>query len=96
MNAALFEASRPKLEYNIAEVFIPLDYYFDPLDLITIEDEMSGNTRSRSIATRVSQSTMTWDANAITTGIHFMEVLPSGFWNPIYDLLDMNYNPCEA
>ena len=96
MNAALFEASRPKLEYNIAEVFIPLEYYFDPIDLITIEDEMSGNTKAKTITTRVSQSTMTWDANALTDGIHFMEVLPSGFYNPVYDILDSNFNSCEA
>jgi len=95
MNAALFEAARPKLEYNMAEVFIPVDYYFDPLDIITVEDEMSGNTKAKTVTTRISQSTMTWDAAALTTGIHFMEVLPSGFYNPVWDLLG-NFNPCEA
>jgi hypothetical protein len=95
MNAALFEASRPKLEYNMAEVFIPLDYYFPPLDLITIEDVMSGNTKSKNVVGRISQSTMTWDAAALTTGIHFMEVLPSGFYNPVWDLLG-EFNACEA
>jgi len=95
MNAALFEASRPKLEYNMSEVFIPLDYYFDPLDFITIEDEMSGNTRSRGVTTRISQSVMTWDASVMTTGIHFMEVLPSGFYSPVYDIIG-RFNPCEA
>ena len=95
MNAALFEASRPKLEYNIAEVFIPLDYYFPPLDLITIEDVMSGNTKSKNVTQRISQSTMTWDAAALTSGIHFMEVLPSGFYNPVWDLLG-DFNACEA
>ncbi len=96
MNSALFEASRPKLEYNMAEVFIPLDYYFDPVDVITLEDTLSGHTKQRSVTARVSQSNMVWDANTITTGIHFMEILPTGFWSPIYDLLGTNYNSCEA
>jgi hypothetical protein len=96
MNSALFEASRPKMEYNMAEVFIPWEYYFDPLDIITIEDEMSGHTKGRTVTARISQSTMTWDAAALTDGIHFMEILPAGFWNPVYDILDQNFNPCEA
>ena len=96
MNAALFEASRPKLEYNMGEVFIPVDYYFDPLDIITIEDQMSGNTKSKTVTARISQATMTWDAATLVSGIHFMEILPSGFYNPVWDILDANYNPCEA
>lgn len=96
MNAALFEASRPKLEYNMGEVFIPVDYYFDPLDIITIEDEMSGNTKAKTVTARISQATMTWDASVLSTGIHFMEILPSGFYNPVWDILTSNYNPCEA
>jgi hypothetical protein len=96
MNAALYEASRPKLEYNMGEVFIPLDYYFDPLDIITIEDAQSGHTKAKSITTRISQSTITWDASTITTGTHFMEILPSGFYNPVYDILDKDFSVCEA
>ncbi len=96
MGAALYESSKPKLEYSMGEVFIPLDYYFDPLDIITIEDEQSGHTRARNVTARIAQSTMTWNASEITTGIHFMEILPMGFWNPVYDILDKDFIACEA
>lgn len=96
MSAALYETAKPKLEYSMGEVFIPLDYYFDPLDIITIEDEHSGHTKARNIMTRIAQSTMTWNARDITTGIYFMEILPMGFWNPVYDVLDKDYILCEA
>ena len=96
MSSALYESAKPKLEYSMGEVFIPLDYYFDPLDIITIEDEMSGHTKARTVTSRIAQSTMTWNARNITTGIYFMEILPMGFWNPVYDILDKDFIACEA
>lgn len=96
MSAALYESSKPKLDYSMGQVFIPLDYYFDPLDIITIEDEQSGHTKQRSVTARIAQSTITWNANAMTTGTHWMEILPFGFYNPVYDILDKDFNSCEA
>lgn len=96
MNAALYETSKPKLEYNFGEVFIPLDYYFDPLDIITIEDEQSGHTKARATSVKIAQSTIRWNAANITTGTHFMEVLPMGFYNPVYDVLEKDFIECEA
>jgi hypothetical protein len=96
MSAALYESSKPKLDYSLNEVFIPLDYYFDPLDIITIEDEMSGHTKAKTVTARIGQSTITWNANEMTTGTYWMEVLPMGFYNPVYDILDKDFIECEA
>jgi hypothetical protein len=95
MNAALYETAKPKLEYNMGEVFIPLEYYFDPLDIITIEDEMSGHTKQRATQAKVAQSTIRWQP-PLMQGTHWMEILPMGFYNPVYDILDKDFIECEA